>query len=203
MGWQKVSWRRRGWSIREWKRKPAVELSGRGSKLFRNITPSISQLSSNSNCVSITSLHFHFLPSLGQSRKEMAHHDLKLLRSVLSPCRQSLRLRRRPQVRLNSSKPHRDSKNADDPDFVSIVDAPPSLYQPGKGTQSSGLPFSPPFLSLRLFWAPGKSNDWTGRQDWLQSLRTDLFDLHCHFLHVSIPRLYLNSIIEESMPLED
>jgi surfeit locus 1 family protein len=65
----------------------------------------------------------------------MAHHDLKLLRSILSPWRQSLR--RRPHARYHSTKP--GPKNADDPDFVSIVDAPPKLVSTRKKNSKLGI----------------------------------------------------------------
>lgn len=95
----------------------------------------------------------------------MAYHDLKLLRSVLSPWRQSLHLRRRPQVRLNSSKPHRDSKNADDPDFVSIVDAPPKLVSTRKRNSKLGIAIlaAIPFTAFVLGTWQVQRLDWKTR----------------------------------------
>ncbi|KEF55388.1 uncharacterized protein A1O9_08138 [Exophiala aquamarina CBS 119918] len=65
----------------------------------------------------------------------MARHELKLLRSIRSPWRQSVR--RRPALRYNSTKP--GPKNADDPDFVSIVDAPPKLISTRKKNSKLGI----------------------------------------------------------------
>lgn len=69
----------------------------------------------------------------------MAHHDLKLLRSAFFPWRQVLHVRRRPHSRFNSTRPAQGSKNADDPDFVSIVDAPPKLVSTRKRNSKLGI----------------------------------------------------------------
>jgi len=65
----------------------------------------------------------------------MALPELKLLRSMPSPWRQSLR--RRLHLRYNSSKPR--PQNAEEPDFVSIVDAPPKLISTRKKNSKLGI----------------------------------------------------------------
>jgi surfeit locus 1 family protein len=89
------------------------------------------------------SLHSHCFgcfPLLSRRNLTMHNSDLALLRSILSvPKRTSIRWRPRACFRRHVTTSSSPRPNADSPDFVSILDAPPKLISTRRKTTKLGV----------------------------------------------------------------
>ena len=113
----------------------------RGSRSSKSVVPQLEDVRHADPLMhSSISVHLMLPPStLWQAQHlTMRNSDLALLRSVLSSSRPSVR-QSKPCLRRNANTSTSQPRRADNPDFVSIVDAPPRLVSVRRKATKLGI----------------------------------------------------------------